>query len=82
MDQASLDQFTTYLHTITGLRFVVSDRVRDAGGDDIVLTLHVPDASVATVLDHVTSPHGLVWEVRGDVVRIDAPKEADDDPPK
>jgi hypothetical protein len=65
----TLDDAVAYLHTITGLNFFVTPRVRSEK-EALRVPLKLNDARVSEVLDLLTSRSGLKWEVRDGLVRI------------
>ena len=59
-----------YLQLVTGQRIVVV-RGDDAGKiDGVRITLSADQATVRTLLDLITEPHGLVWDEQDGAVRI------------
>ncbi len=69
-EEVNLDQAVAYLRTITGLNFYVTPKVREELLEDVVITLQLDDVSIAQVLDLITEPYGMRWEVREGVVWI------------
>lgn len=74
---ASLDDVLQYLHTVTGLAFAVSPKVRAANlGDAKINMPKLDDVPAGEVLALITGPADLRWEVRDGVVWIVTSDEA------
>jgi len=70
LESANLDQAIALLRTSVELNFYITPKVREEKFDDVIVTVHFQDVTGATVLDMLTQPFGLRWEVRGVVVWI------------
>jgi len=69
--EQNLDQVVTYLRTVTGLNFHITQKVRQDKFDSIKITIPLlDDVSVKDVLDLVTVQYELRWEPREGVVTI------------
>ncbi|MHC5010365.1 MAG: hypothetical protein ACYTG6_05355 [Planctomycetota bacterium] len=83
-EDADLDTAFTYLTTVTGFRFALSEKARVEKFDEIVVSLHLDDVSVRTVLDLLSEPYGLTWAPQNGVVtfftvdELSVPQEAPD----
>lgn len=74
---ANLDGVVQYLKTVTDVGFMISPEVRRTKFDDVRINIPlVESASAAEVLDLVTAPNDLRWEVRDGVVWIVGAGEA------
>ena len=74
---ANLDAVASYLHTVTGLAFVISPKVRAAKFDAVKVNIPLTDnVAAAEILDIVTAPNDLRWEIRGGDVWIVTADEA------
>ena len=58
-----------HLRDMTALNFFISPAARKV--PDVRITIKLKNATVKTVLDLMTEPHGLGWVIRDGVVRID-----------
>lgn len=77
-ENATLDQVVLYLRTLTGLDFLITPNVRAEAWDDVEVTLDLDEVTVATVLDLVTEPWGLLWDVTDACVVVGTPEEVQD----
>ncbi len=73
--EASLDQIASYLRTVTGLNVYITPRVREEVFEEVMINLHLDDASVRTVLDLVTEPYDLAWRLAESVITIYKPDD-------
>ena len=77
LTDANLDAVAQYLRTVTGLSFAISPKVRAERFADVKINVPlVESASAAEVLDLVTAPYDLRWQVRDGVVWIGTAAEA------
>ncbi len=77
-DDVSLDVALTYLSTISGLAFKISEKARTEKFDDIRISAQLDDVSLATVLDVVlTSPFDMHWIIKDRVVWLRTNDEID-----
>ncbi len=70
LEDANLDQATTFLQTITGFKIHLSKKVREERFEDIVINFNLKDVSVRTFLNLITRPYELYWSMRGEVIDI------------
>jgi len=75
----TLSNAISYLRSVTGLNFVLSQKVKEEKADEEIV-LKVDNVSVKQVLDLVTEPRELAWKIRTGVVMILAKDEALDKP--
>jgi hypothetical protein len=64
-----------YLRAVTGLNFVLSRKVRETRSDTEI-ELRLNDVSVRQMLELITQPNEMVWNVRHGVVLIETTEEA------
>ncbi len=70
LEEANLDQATTFLQTITGFKIHLSKKAREEKFEDVVIDLNLKDVSVRTFLNLITRPYELYWSMRGEVIDI------------
>ncbi|MHC4547210.1 MAG: hypothetical protein ACYTEZ_00400 [Planctomycetota bacterium] len=68
-----------YLRSVTGLNFVLSQKVKEEKADTEI-ELKVDNVAVTQVLDLITEPNEMAWKVRNGVVMILGKEEAVDKP--
>ncbi|MHC4934232.1 MAG: tetratricopeptide repeat protein, partial [Planctomycetota bacterium] len=68
-----------YLRSVTGLNFVLSQKVKEEKADTEI-DLSLDNVSVKQVLDLITEPNEMAWKVRNGVVMILDKEEALDKP--
>ncbi|MHC4340196.1 MAG: hypothetical protein ACYSX0_08295 [Planctomycetota bacterium] len=68
-----------YLRSVTGLNFVLSQKVKEEKADTEI-DLSLDNVSVKQVLDLITEPNEMAWKVRNGVVMILDQEEALDKP--
>jgi len=71
----TLDGAVGYLRSVTGLNFVLSQKVKEEKADEEVV-LKVDNVSVSQVLDLITEPAEMAWRVRNGVVMVLGKDEA------
>ena len=64
-----------YLRSVTGLNFVLSQKVKEDKADTEI-DINLNNVSVRQVLDLITEPNEMAWKVRNGVVMILAKEEA------
>ena len=69
-EDASLDHVTTYLQTITGKTFHLSQKVRDEKLDKVAVNLTADEVEVHILLAQVFYPNDLRWQETDGVVNI------------
>ncbi len=75
----TLDGAVSYLRSVTGENFVLSQKVKDEKSD-IEIVLEVNDISVRQVLDLLTEQYEMAWKVRNGVVMLLSGEEAHEKP--
>jgi hypothetical protein len=68
-----LRQVLQWLRVATGFNLVIKPvplAQADIDVDEIVIDLELDDVTIAQVLDLVLEPHGLAWQVKGNVVYV------------
>ncbi len=75
----TLDGAIKYLRSVTGLNFVLSQKVKDEKADTEI-DLKVDNVSVHQVLEIITESHEMAFKVRNGVVMILSKEEALDKP--
>ncbi len=68
-----------YLRSVTGLNFVMSQKVKEEKGETEI-ELKIDNVSVAQVLQLITEPNEMAWKIRSGVVMILSKEEAIDKP--
>jgi len=68
-----------YLRSVTGLNFVLSQKVKEEKADTEI-ELKVDNVSVTQVLDLIAEPNEMAWKIRNGVVMILGKDEAVDKP--
>ena len=69
----------SYLRSVTGLNFVLSQKIKEEKADSEV-QLKVDNVAVDQVLDLITEPNEMAWKIRSGVVMVLAKDEATDKP--
>jgi len=75
----TLSSSIAYLRSVTGLNFVLSQKVKEEKADSEIV-LKVDNVSVEQVLDLITEPNEMAWKVRMGVVMVLAKDEAIEKP--
>ena len=81
-EDTNLDQAVAYLRTITGVSFYITPKVREERFDDVLITLKLGHVPIRNVLDLVTEPFDLRWDVRQGVIWILTREELEQPAPK
>jgi hypothetical protein len=75
----TLNGAVSYLRSVTGLNFVLSQKIKEEKADSEVV-LKVDNVSVEQVLDLITEPNEMAWKIRNGVVMVLAKDEATEKP--
>jgi type II secretory pathway component HofQ len=77
--EITLDGVRSYLASVTGENFVLSQKVKEEKAD-AAIELQVTDVTVRQVLDLITEEQGMAWKIRNGVVMLLAADEAAEKP--
>ncbi len=69
-EQATLDQLAIFLRATTGYNVYITPRVRAEVFEDVEVSLRLEDVSAKTILDLVTAPYGLAWNLTNRLITI------------
>ncbi len=78
-ENASLDDLLKWLKVATSFNYVVKRDVLQKANveiDSVKATLVLDDVTIATILDLVLEPHGLVWACEGNIVFVTTKADA------